>query len=300
MSNAATRPIPPAKLRSGWTLRSIPLPELLQGRVDPDLADLHEYDILSENAYQDTREYKLDWENEKIRIPLPGWTEVPNLPSIPQPPADKLYLPGLAYEVWEKDTEAALHTALVFRGSERNVDDWKTNARWFAPLFFPGRWDQYHQTRTLIKPLVAFLEQRAAARQKRLRLIATGHSLGGGLAQHAAYASGAIKLVVAFDSSPVTGYYDIPFSERLQNRKDVKVIRAYEIGEALAYFRNLMKVFYPAPYFKTTHPQILELGFNFLGQQGVASQHSMRRLAEGLFKLKEQLLRPAGQSPGRL
>lgn len=40
----------------------------------------------------------------------------------------------------------------------------------------------------------------------------------------------------------------------------------------------------------TAHPQLLELAFNFLGQQGIASQHSMRRLAEGLYKTGENLL----------
>ena len=37
-------------------------------------------------------------------------------------------------------------------------------------------------------------------------IVATGHSLGGGLAQFSAYTSDKIKLVYAFDPSFVTGY----------------------------------------------------------------------------------------------
>jgi hypothetical protein len=43
------------------------------------------------------------------------------------------------------------------------------------------------------------------------RIIVTDHSLGGGLAQHAAYGDKRITYVYAFDPSPVTGYFDFPW-----------------------------------------------------------------------------------------
>ncbi|GEM_PF-2470665 len=107
-----------------------------------------------------------------------------------------------------------------------------------------------------------------------------------GLAQQAAYTSDKIKIVFAFDPSPVTGFYDIPREIRNQNRSGIKVFRIYEHGEILAYARNLMGLLYPAPMFKTKDPAIFRLQFNFLTNKGFASQHDMRDLARAIFNLR--------------
>lgn len=60
------------------------------------------------------------------------------------------------------------------------------------------------------------------AGNKPLKIIATGHSLGGGLAQFMAYAIPEIDLVYAFNSSPVTAYYDVLSKDRKRIKSMLK------------------------------------------------------------------------------
>ncbi len=283
-----------ARLRSGWRFTIHPASDIVQGKVYKELASTHEFAILSENAYAKSEEYDdaPDWHlkerGKRILVPGWAWKEIKEIPDFPTVPDGKVKMDGLACSVWEKETEEEITTAIVFLGTV-DKNDWKANARWFTTLFFSKWWDQYHQTQTLIKPLVEFIVQRAEEKGKKFSIVTTGHSLGGGLAQQAAYACDKIKLVVAFDPSPVTGFYDIPRGERDLNKRGIKVFRIYEKGEILAYFRNIMRFLYPAPLLKTQDPAIYELRFDVLTNDGFASQHSMRHFAKALYDIKNQI-----------
>lgn len=72
-------------------------------------------------------------------------------------------------------------------------------------------------------------------------IISAGHSLGGGLAQQAAYSCERIKRVFAFAPSPVTGFYSVKRRERRENKKGIHISRIFEHEEVLAYFRFALR-----------------------------------------------------------
>lgn len=103
----------------------------------------------------------------------------------------------------------------------------------------PGH-DQYDLTRTIVPIIEAYAVR--SFPNKTVRAIAAGHSLGGGLAQQAGYASSGIKLVYAFDSSSVTGFYDVDEAARDKAKVGMRVYRLGERGEVLQYFRGFMSL----------------------------------------------------------
>lgn len=110
-----------------------------------------------------------------------------------------------------------------------------------------------------------------------LKIFAAGHSLGGGLAQHAGYSAYGISDVYAFNPSPVTGFYSIEAHVREKIVKNLRVLRMYEHGEVLAYCRLVLRPFYPLSY---RDPSIVEIRFNF-GTGDAVSEHSMTMFARG-------------------
>ncbi|HJW34824.1 MAG TPA: hypothetical protein VJ505_15860 [Holophagaceae bacterium] len=181
---------------------------------------------------------------------------------------------SLFMEVWERDLDGGgVEVALAFRGTAEKKD-WWSNARWitrYLPL--PLGWDQYPPTRELVAPLIERALARHAGRE--VRFVSVGHSLGGGLAQHAAYAHVAITQVYAFDSSPVTGFRDFARAKREAHSQGLTIHRAFEHGEILAYFRLFLRKFVPL---SLKDPEIVEVRFNF-GKGEAVHQHSMVDLA---------------------
>jgi pimeloyl-ACP methyl ester carboxylesterase len=174
---------------------------------------------------------------------------------------------GLYFEVWEHAHE----TAIVFRGTQAlEWRDWWSNARWLT-RFLPIGLDQY----TFVAQCIAEVVSRARGRRPGVAIVAVGHSLGGGLAQHAAYAHPDIKRVVAFDPSPVTGFRSVSRPARDRNRIGVHIERVYEAGEILAFVRGAIRGLLSL---STADPDIVEVRFNFRGF-GLITQHSMERLA---------------------
>lgn len=270
----------------GRDMTSYSVYDLAKGTPDSVLENLHEYAVLSDNVYVDSDVYEQEWSEEEVRFALQEWQQIVDLPPEPPTPSGRKKVPGLAYEVWEKRTDGKIRYAIVFRGTEKGLTDWKANLRWLTTKLYPSWWDQYHQVQAMIGHLTADLAQRAESSGLEYEIIATGHSLGGGLAQQAAYASDKIKLVFAFDPSPVTGYYDIKRSTRKTNKEGIVIYRVYEHGEFLAYVRLLMKAVYPAPLLKVQNPRLIQIRYNLLKYEGVASQHSMRSFARWLHWIK--------------
>jgi pimeloyl-ACP methyl ester carboxylesterase len=187
---------------------------------------------------------------------------------------------GLAYEIWRLPPPAPAGPAeyvISFRGTDGpDVTDWWNNLRWITRLL-PGD-DQYDWVHKNISALTETI--RADATKAGIvdyNITSTGHSLGGGLAQMAAYASGRIKRAVVFDPSPVTGWSDLELDSatRAANVKDLTISRVYEKGEGLAYLRSLFRILIPL---RRENPAITEFRFSRLHGDAV-SQHSMRALA---------------------
>jgi hypothetical protein len=178
-----------------------------------------------------------------------GWERLKDFPTD--------YMPAqfaeshLRVQVWMNSTEKAL--AVSFGGTVfTSGKDWKSNLRWFTfkhndedtqlvRLFVP-RFAE-HVARLVKDPECAFL--------RNARFCATGHSLGGGLAQQLAYAQKhvagipRITFVFAFDPSPVAGFYTVPKALRDHNKCGLLIERIYERGEILALLRSFMSFIYP-------------------------------------------------------
>jgi pimeloyl-ACP methyl ester carboxylesterase len=127
--------------------------------------------------------------------------------------------------------------------------DWISNAGRFASPYD----DYYHQLRRNIDGILTRIKgldcyRRASSKP---RIVSTGHSLGGGLAQFAALAnkpngSARISKVFAFDPSPVTGAHLIKAEIRSQNAEGLTIDRIYQDGEILSYARRAIQEYPPA------------------------------------------------------
>jgi hypothetical protein len=183
-------------------------------------------------------------------------------------------LRGLGYKVFHH--RARNEIVIAFRGTDfHNADDWISNLRWVT-RFLPY-YDHYRQVQRHIGPII----DRAVSRhgQSGPKIVSVGHSLGGGLAQQAAYKDGRIREVYAFDPSTVTGYYD-PDVDGKANSKGLKIDRIFQRGEVLAYLRFFMTQLYPVA---GINPQTRTVRFSFASKGTAIDHHSMDGLTAGLI-----------------
>ena len=212
-----------------------------------------------------------------------------NLPCPPRLGPDCKPVGGLGFHVWRRMQGGTCREAVIaFRGTDRNDrGDWTSNFRFLYRL--APRFDQYDQVRTHIRRVVRQIKQSGC---NGALLVATGHSLGGGLAQQAAYADGTIRYVYAFDSSPVTGIFDVSAILRERNVQGLGIDRAYEAGEILVLPRILIEnIVPPLP----CSPRTRTVRFNFLMGSPVA-HHNMSELTA---KMREAAATP-GADPRRV
>ena len=192
---------------------------------------------------------------------------------------------GLGFDVLEKKSTPRI-IAVVFRGTELSWKDWKSNLRWFL-RFIPYYKDQYTVTANVLsQAIVDKLAESSDA--KELRIVSTGHSLGGGLTQHFAYSLplmstngkevSRVSNVYAFDPSPVTGW-STAGSQRTINANGLQIDRIFEHGEALAYLRLLLSYLLPP---SAANPSIREIRHNFVKSWNPFKNHSIKLLANAL------------------
>lgn len=181
---------------------------------------------------------------------------------------------GMRFAVyWRWLTPGHAEIGVAFRGTDfKSPADWHANLRWFHG------WRTQYDVLAEIAPEVirrskAAIQARHAV--QRWRITATGHSLGGGLAQLFAYKSTDVHAAVVFDPTPVTGYHGCVADSEVNCH--VPVWRVYERGEVLSWLRSFTRLFYPLS------ENIVEIEFDVLGRNGNwIANHDMRRFHQGL------------------
>ncbi|MFJ3485409.1 hypothetical protein ACIPL1_18760 [Pseudomonas sp. NPDC090202] len=193
----------------------------------------------------------------------------------------------LRAEVWEQ--VESKRVVVTFGGTDfTNNYDWRSNLRWVTFKID----DEYTR---LVKDFAPGFVKELADRSrsehgqwlKGARLISTGHSLGGGLAQQFAYAlplSTPLKLthVYAFDPSPVTGYYSVDADIRKENVKGLSIDRIYERGEILALLRSFTSLFVKP---SSIDPTIRGVRYSLLSGGTAVANHSMHNFACAIQKV---------------
>jgi hypothetical protein len=296
----------------------------------PHAAAQWQYAAMSDFAYEKARERAaVDARREQpdtdanrpqacgplVHPPIPaGWESWPDFPS---PGLEKdMREKGLFLLVMERVT-GPREIVVVFEGTNfTELPDWTANLRWFL-RFIPGFEDQYTLTARRVaqefhdqlrtKPdryqLDPNNDQLRHVSGEPIRIVSTGHSLGGGLAQHFAYtfrqhpsaATGPrVAEVFAFDPSPVTGWSAAENPPRAHNARNLRINRIYEHGEALAYVR----LFTSRLTITAEHPAIWEFRYNFDPKANIIRNHSMRSLACGLYLAAHP--KPAESAPAPL
>ncbi|WP_077032852.1 DUF6792 domain-containing protein [Pelomonas sp. KK5] len=156
---------------------------------------------------------------------------------------------GLFYETYVYVDEAAppeqkiLMAVIAFRGTENSSDqlteDWWSNVAGAFGAHAP----QYDLVTTRLPGLLDDLLGKGDER-RHFPVYATGHSLGGGLAQHAAYMNRDITAAYVFNTSPATGWTALRAAYRapqpgkpIMQVQDPQVIRVTQDGEWLSLVR---------------------------------------------------------------
>ena len=197
---------------------------------------------------------------------------------------------GLLIEVYKHDQKKVYNQgddprttyAIVFRGTV-SLNSWISNAHWLFK-WLPYQ-DQYDQLKYIVPELVQEIDANHPY-DSEYNIITTGHSLGGGLAQHACYVSEKVKTAYVFNSSPVTGFTDIPKKRRAKTTEGVRIHRLYERGEILENFRFFMKIVYLFKPTANRNPYLSEHRFDF-ERAGLITEHGMLPIAVALCYLKD-------------
>jgi hypothetical protein len=207
-------------------------------------------------------------------LPDSGWIERTDIPR-PQL-KDTRQTPDLTYRLFISDEPQPKLAFLVFRGTHIRAD-WISNLRWID--FWLPLEDHYEQTARITEEVVHWIRKEYGSS---IEILSTGHSLGGGLAQTAAYAScGEIATVFAFDSSPVTKHRA---RNVCGNATPKAFYRVFEQSEILSYARFGVRLLLGL---KDEKPKMTEIKVHVFGGVAIAG-HNMQKLA---LKLNRELTR---------
>ena len=212
-----------------------------------DSANYAIYALLSNNAYKREKQ-------EQFSLPSQEWRHRDDF--IPEGTES-----GLELKVFEKVMGGKpVEVVVAFRGTD-DLRDWRQNLS--PPLLFPKK----RQTDLAEKN---FERLRDMYEGQQVRYVATGHSLGGGLALHLSFKYPDVSAIV-FNSSPRV-------EPGLTSARGVNArIIIWESNEALSYLRPLAKIRWGT---------VKEVKFDFQpGRLGAIKQHGMYALALSMLKL---------------
>ena len=218
--------------------------------------------------------------NSRSATWLQGWEKVDEHDEHDDPlPAplgsNKQSLGGLGYQIWVSRKRNEI--VVAFRGTDFDqMNDWISNFRWLRRLF-PQTFDQYAQVHLYISEILDKAVKTHGVSDP--RIVSVGHSLGGGLAQQAAYADKRIRKVYAFNPSIVTGFRASGEAAR-KNAEGLEIDRIYQRGEILAFVRFAGARIVRPP---SANPQVKLVRFNFLADRGWVYRHGINVLSLGLL-----------------
>jgi hypothetical protein len=264
----------------GMRLLGPPRPVATEARKDLVFA------LLSQAAYgrqpkkNNKKQKNDDYVNADLALQNDGWSRWTDFPD--DGLSKKIATSHLRVEVWSNATDHAV--AVAFGGTvATSGKDWKSNLRWFLPFHD----DEYTQIVKNFGP--AFIGKFLKCRQEpeweflnRATIFASGHSLGGGLAQQFAYSLPIdkdvprVKKVFAFDPSPVTGYRSVEVATRDHNKYGLEIDRIYERREILAILRSFTNFIHKP---SATNPTIRQIRYYLFSTINPISGHSISELA---------------------
>lgn len=192
---------------------------------------------------------------------------------------------GLMFHVWHRKLGEQEHVVISFRGTSGPGDFWNGNLWWFRRAFTSDT--QLSRARHHAIRVMQYFDAKAKADGAPLpRYTTTGHSLGGGLAQHVLYAfPQRIEQAIVFDPSSVTGFADTSITRddrvsacscKSELNPEARIIRIYQTYEILSNLRIFHKIFLPP------ERHIQEVRFPFASSWNPISRHSMYAFTKNL------------------
>ena len=186
---------------------------------------------------------------------------------------------GMFFETYvHKNKSEVIDLAVIaFRGTEYTSiyeirHDWGANFSGVVP--FLGR--EYERARDHAIPLITKLHQLRGSDNKPIPIYLTGHSLGGGLAQHVAYvADKMVTATYAFDNSPTTNWAQLRDYEQV---RDPVIHRVYQERESLESLRNIASRANITRYHRTDY------AFDLVKTKGIEA-HSISNLTCGFAQM---------------
>ncbi|HNG04146.1 MAG TPA: hypothetical protein PLQ71_19830 [Nitrospira sp.] len=189
-----------------------------------------------------------DQQNVAVPILIPDWNRLMDFDKTPTPKGWWVFVPGLFLEVWTREPATRSpddkpEYAIVFRGTQGG-GGWWSNLRFLTSLI-PLFHDQYSQADwafARILDQIAIREQKMSKNQENRPLphiTVVGHSLGAGLAFYSAFRNKGINRIIAFNPSPITGYFREDPTTRAENLESVKQVDViFENSEILHYINH--------------------------------------------------------------